>query len=128
MRHSMTHRLVATLSGIWLTLLLAEPAALHICAVHSDGMGHAMVPSTHHAESAPQGAENPGHRHSAQCSCLGASVHSAPVDLPAAPVLAVETTLVLTPVVIPIGPDEAATAAPDFLLPYPNGPPVTNAA
>lgn len=123
----MKRRLFALLSGVWLVLLLTEPATLHVCAVHSDGMGHAIAhapaAASNHHPSAHTGNPHPAHRHSAQCSCLGTSSHSSLVVLPSAGEVVVEEVVVVTLTLVPVAADAPAPAAPDFLLPYPNAPP-----
>jgi hypothetical protein len=55
------------LFAIWFVIVVAEPAALHSCPVHS---GHAVI-----AESGPSGAHashgRPSHERHQQCTCIG---------------------------------------------------------
>jgi len=120
MRVSLTRRIFSVVSVCWLVLLLAEPPALHVCAVHGSAMQHATAHSIH--------KKSPAHEHSSQCSCLGTSSHSNPVVISTVE----ETEFTEAPIVVAAHIPATAEAAPvspsPFFLPYPNGPPAAKAA
>ncbi|SRR6266542_4817204 len=128
MRHSITHRLFAQLSAVWLVLLLTEPAAIHVCAVHTGSMSHGMEASPHHSPTAQSHDRNSGHHHSAQCSCLSTSSRTTLVLLADAAEVTFDVPAILAAAPTPVEFATAAPSPPDFLLPYPNGPPAPIAA
>ena len=128
MMHALTRRALALCSALWLVVLIAEPAALHVCAIHSESMAHATGMSHHHAGSALPGPQKSGNQHSAQCTCLGASSHSLPIALPKTIEGTFDVWVVTTSTEIPVEAGAAPRAAPAFLHPYSNGPPGATAA
>ena len=123
MLQQLTRRVLALCSALWLVVLIAEPAALHVCAIHSESMAQATGMSHHHEGSALPGPRKPGHQHSAQCTCLGASSHSLPVALPRTVEGTFDVWVVATTAEIPVEADATPRLAPAFLHPYSNGPP-----
>ncbi len=128
MRFSVKRRLFSLLAGSWLVLLLAEPAKLHVCAVHTDGMVHAAM---HHSDAHTTTASHRtsgGHEHSAKCTCLGASSYANAVVIPKVE----ETSFADGPVAVVADLPATAEATPPspspFFLPYPNGPPIAIAS
>jgi uncharacterized protein involved in copper resistance len=49
MRRSPLARLLALAMGAWYATLVAEPVALHACAMHGGGVGHGAAPVAAHA-------------------------------------------------------------------------------
>jgi hypothetical protein len=121
MRFSLKRRIFSVVSASWLVLLLAEPPALHVCAVHGSAMQHATTPHSAHEKS-------PAHEHSSQCSCLGTSSYSNPVVISSVE----ETEFAEAPIVfvasVPTDVSVAPASSSPFFLPYPNGPPAAIAA
>ena len=129
MRFSLKRRVFSILSGAWLVLLLAEPRALHVCAVHADGMGH--VSGAHGDGHAPQMASHgkaPGHDHSSKCTCLGASSHANAITIPSVEETIFADAPVATATQLPTTTDVPPPSSSPFFLPYPNGPPVAIAS
>ena len=129
MRFSLRRRVLSILSGAWLVLLLAEPRALHVCAVHADGMGH--VAGTHdggHTARMPSHGKAPGRDHSSKCTCLGASSHANAIAIPSVEETIFADAPVATATQLPTATDVRPPTPSPFFLPYPNGPPVTIAA
>jgi hypothetical protein len=91
MRRSRWRRALSAACGVWLAIALAEPAALHTCAMH-DAHGHSATP----APSSPvahehAGASHESHRHDGAplCTCVGACCAAVAVAPPEAePLLA----------------------------------------
>ena len=130
MRFSPTRRILSILSGAWLVLLLAEPRVLHVCAVHADGMGN--VASAHsdagHSSTTHSHGRAPGHEHSAKCTCLGASSHANAIVFPSVEEITFSDEPVAIAAQLPPAPDAPPSSDSPFFLPYPNGPPVTDAS
>ncbi|MFN8575015.1 MAG: hypothetical protein U0132_23385 [Gemmatimonadaceae bacterium] len=149
-RFSMRSRLLAAVLGPWFALVMAEPAALHTCAVHSaGGTGHDQVPS--HAHGAVVRAESPAHVHATAgtraespahahdgaavpshgpsqhhgnhgCTCLGGCCPASPTLIPPPPALSWLPASVRR-YVPAIRADRPQVAAGDYVLPFANGPP-----
>jgi hypothetical protein len=72
-------RALALLAGIWLAIVMAEPAALHSCPLHGSaaagahaGMAHdGVAHGTHGARAEQSPAHAPLRDAGHQCSCLG---------------------------------------------------------
>ena len=130
MRFSLKRRVFSILSGAWLVLLLAEPRALHVCAVHADGMGHVAVAHGDggHAARMPSHGKAPGHDHSAKCTCLGASSHANAIAIPSVEETVFADAPVATATQLPATTDVPRLLSSPFFLPYPNGPPVAIAS
>jgi hypothetical protein len=130
MRHRAVFRFVSALVAVWLAIVLAEPAALHVCAAH-DGApaASAAIDAGQHAGHHVHGAAaNAGGEHgdvpaTHGCSCLGHCAGSA------SPVILATT---LDGALVVLGSSDRTTAelgftplAPAFLLPFANGPPLS---
>ena len=130
MRFSLKRRVFSILSGGWLVLLLAEPRALHVCAVHADGMGHVSGArgGGGHAPQMPFHGKAPGHDHSSKCTCLGASSYANAIAIPSVEDTIFADAAVATATQLPATTDVPPLSSPPFFLPYPNGPPVAIAS
>lgn len=126
MRRSPVARLFAAVLAPWFALVMAEPAALHQCAMHSRH-GVTTMASQHatHAHAVPVRAPDPDQtaRH---CTCLGGCCAAAPVAVPGA----VEFSF--APASVRSGrsaqpAEQFAPAAAEHLLPFANGPPAARA-
>lgn len=134
MRRNLISRVLASVLATWLAICLAEPARLHTCTMHGGlaivqtavGSSHASVATGHGAKRA-----EPGHSHhdqssdsqSRQCTCIGdCNAGSSPVGIAAAGIslLTVATTEASAAELVY---DSPRVVAPDFLLPFSNGPP-----
>lgn len=129
MRFSPVRRGLSIVSGLWLVLLLAEPRALHVCALH-DGVGHAAFShgGADHSATMPSREKAPAHQHSATCTCLGASSHASSVVIPSVEVSAFADAPVAIAPEVPATADAPTPSPSPFFHPYPNGPPVTIAS
>jgi len=137
------------LLAAWIAVLLAEPAALHACAMHSGAMhargaGAAAHGASHaaHAPAAAAGSHDADHRtHAAEealtpgtsapdgraaCTCLGHCSSTTPLVLGAlAPDLASLLPTLLHPGRLA---HEYVAAWVDFVLPFATAPPLVLAA
>ena len=140
-RRNTVSRAFAAIVSVWLAISLAEPAQLHTCPKHGGlAIGAANHSPTHtaatthgggaahHDAIVPDAAANQSHHdgpgdHSNQCSCLGdCSIGNSSPGLPvAAARIAVPAAVRLAAAYAYATP---ALVAPEFLLPFPNGPPV----
>jgi hypothetical protein len=121
MRFRVSRRVFYLLQASWLVLLLAEPPAIHVCAVHGSSIEHVSIGhSAHH--------KAPAHEHSAQCSCLGASSHSNPVVISSFDETEFTEARIIVVAAVPTRVFAAPVSPPSLLLPYPNGPPAAIAA
>jgi len=145
--------LLAALLTAWFAVLVAEPAALHACAMHAGATGSASHTASHaashaashtaHAPVATSGAPGIGHQHhapesaaagdasapegSAACTCLGHCSGTAPLVLGSlAPDLRVPLVSALPRPARPTHQFLAAWVA--FVLPFATAPPVALAA
>src|SRR4051812_49127645 len=118
--------------SVWLALCLAEPMQLHTCVMHGglaiDVGGHtAAADATQLSASAEHHAAHShgqsGHdTHSRQCSCLGdCSVGKIPIVLPTGPGQLEAPTVHTSSVEFTQA--SPSLDAPQFLLPFSNGPP-----
>ena len=134
MRRNLISRSLASLLGTWLAICLAEPAQLHTCTMHgglavvqtaADG-SHASVATGHGATRAETGHshhDQSSDSQSRQCTCLGdCNAGSSQVGIAAAGIslLTVATTEAAAAELVY---DSPRIVAPDFLLPFSNGPP-----
>jgi len=138
-RRNWVYRAFAGIISAWLVICLVEPAQLHTCAMHGGlaiGGAHAIAHGTgghagsaaHHAAPSPAAASTQSHHdrdsdsQSHQCSCLGdCSVGKTPLSLPGA-TAALQAAPIGRVAVTPAG-EVPAITAPQFLLPFANGPP-----
>lgn len=124
MRPRLLRRLFAAACGLWLALFLAEPAALHACAMHGSGS------SAHrHASHLAQGAHSThGHERATTCTCIGGCCVSATIAAPAATAL-VSLACITPPtrVHVPVSSIAHRPAAIDFARPPTIGPPLHSA-
>lgn len=123
MRPRPLHRIFASVCGLWLALSLAEPAALHACAMHgSQGATHvhgshgAMHGRTDAAHS-PRGPER-----GSSCTCPGGCCIAAAIAVPCGPPLVVHVVTtthshVLVPTAITYRPAAIAYARPPTIGP-----------
>ena len=123
MRLRLLHRTFAAVCGLWLALSLAEPASLHVCAMHgSQGATH-----SHGAASATHGGSHGTHSsnehdNKAPCTCLGgccmavavASVLTPPLVLT---VVTAPLPHILVPAAISYRPEAVAYARPPTVGP-----------
>jgi hypothetical protein len=143
LRHSPAGRLLATVLATWFVVFSTEPMALHECAMHSpvatptaghaghaaDGhamAGDAMVGHDHAMAgmAAEDGKAPTDAPHHAVCTCPGGCTATTVEPEPQASVVAVAE--VATPTAAPAPRDDHPRhAAPDRLLPFANGPPLT---
>jgi hypothetical protein len=129
MRFSLKRRVFSILSGAWLVLLLAEPRALQVCAVHADGMSHAAgAHDGGRAARMPSHEKAPGHDHSSKCTCLGASSYTNAIAIPSVEETVFADAPVATATQLPTTADVPPPSSTPFFLPYPNGPPVVIAS
>jgi hypothetical protein len=126
---------LALLQASWLALLIAEPAALHACAMHSSGHG-THTTAVVATQAANEAADDHAHHHAAAeaasvptddlsdapCQCLGECCAAAVAALPAT---SLEPASVGRVAVVPAETHVAVAAlrAPDLQLPYANAPP-----
>jgi hypothetical protein len=125
-------RVFSAIVAAWLAIVLAEPAALHICAEH-DARPDALVAASqshaaggHDHAAMEHGARSPsGHADAPaahQCACLGHCVGSSAAG--SAPVVVVEAGSIRLAVgAIWRGDDGFSPPGHEFLLPFANGPP-----
>lgn len=117
MSRPLSFRVVSALLAVWLAIVLAEPAALHVCPAH-DGMA---AESGGHGAHVHHDAEDSGVP--AQCACLG---HCAGASSPGLPSIAAGVPApawVIASAAVAVDFDFAAPPVP-HLLPFANGPPV----
>ncbi|MFN2603405.1 MAG: hypothetical protein ABR582_11690 [Gemmatimonadaceae bacterium] len=112
----------------WLALLVTEPTALHVCAVHADGMSHAAAPHSAHFARMPGHGKTPSHEHSSKCTCLGAASYANAVVIPRTDETLFCDAPVATVAELPATADVLPPPSAPFFLPYSNGPPVTIAS
>jgi hypothetical protein len=120
--------------ALWLAVCLAEPVQLHTCAMHGGLAIEVGSVATHsHAATMEHLATNAGAGHfhhgqntdsqSRQCSCLGdCSTGRAPIGFAAANV-ALPTVAIIQGSATDFAYDSPRIVAPQFLLPFSNGPP-----
>ena len=133
-RRSRWNRTFAAVFAPWFAVVMAEPAALHTCAMHS---GHGVPTSAgvavsghaahsllmeHSTTEAGDDAPSVPHDAGKQCTCLGGCCAAAPVATPAA------TELSWAPAEIRQQRQElpecgVRATATDHALPFANGPP-----
>lgn len=136
MRRSWISRSLASVLALWLAVCLAEPVQLHICVMHGGlAMEQMAAPGMHGHPSPIQHLSTHGlaghfnhnpnsDNESQQCSCLG------DCNSGRAPIRMATTGVSLPTVAILEGPatdfayDSPRIVAPQFLLPFSNGPPV----
>jgi hypothetical protein len=121
MHRSPLARLLTVVFAAWFVTALAEPQALHTCAMHS---AHAAaVGTTHHMHQAAGGHDHSTTPHRGeQCSCLGSCCSVVPVTLARSPELAwVPAQILLEQPLFA----EVVFAPARFahVLPFANGPP-----
>jgi hypothetical protein len=120
--------------GLWLAVCLAEPVQLHTCAMHG-GLAIEQVGAvgSHGHSSRAQHlatAAGAGHHHdqnsdgqSRQCSCLGdCNAGRAQIGI-AAPSITLPGDAVVNLSAPDFTYDSPRVVAPEFLLPFGNGPP-----
>ncbi len=127
MRRAWWFRSLAVVLAAWFTVVMAEPAALHNCPVHGGAAAGHAAPAAHehaqsHAASMPDGG---GQQQHAVCTCVGTCC-AARIAGAAVPGETVVVALVVTSqarrAVLP-STTAPSIDEPEFLLPYPNGPP-----
>jgi hypothetical protein len=122
-------RLLAALVAAWFAVISGEPRWLHACPTHdgAPGAGAEHAAADAHAAHGAHGAEHaaPEHAPAGQshiCTCLGECATAAPADVPvvaAVPLATVTAALRATA----IAGAAFRPVAPDFFLPFANGPP-----
>lgn len=127
-------RTFALLQAVWLALLIAEPGALHACAMHGSGHGvHAVPISTtdaaadehahHHADAdAPSDIASTDAPNAEHCQCLGECCATALAALPSVNI-AESRVQYVDASVAPSVARLHATRAPDLRLPFAHAPP-----
>ena len=128
MTRTRSFRALAGALGVWVGICLAQPMQLHLCVMHGglaiESVGHTdahMSPTaaSHGAHHSTQGHDK------SQCSCLGDCTTGNATALVAPQQFRVAVATIAR-VDLPAAATYAPAAAPDFLLPYPNGPPSTS--
>ncbi|MEP7345713.1 MAG: hypothetical protein ABI877_10615 [Gemmatimonadaceae bacterium] len=134
-RHPLWSRALAAVIAPWFALVMAEPAALHTCSVHSGAIpnvtatapataSHSMAAHNHGGMNASAAEQAPAapHHGGNQCSCLGGCCAPSPVRL--------DTPSVLSWLPVEVlqerpraATDEIRASADEYLLPFANGPP-----
>ena len=120
MRPRLLHRIFAAACGLWLALSLAQPAALHACAMH--GSQHpAHAHDAMHAGSDASHSPS-GHEPATSCTCPGDCCVAAAIAVPCASPLVVHVATtthshVLVPVAITYRPAAIAYARPPTIGP-----------
>ncbi|HMJ16959.1 MAG TPA: hypothetical protein VK478_01110 [Gemmatimonadaceae bacterium] len=135
MRRHWISRSLASVLALWLAVCLAEPVQLHTCAMHGGlAIEQVGVAATHsHTSAAQHVATNagPGHFHhgqdsdsqSRQCSCLGdCNAGRGPIGI-AAPGVTLPAVAIVEGSATDFTHDSPRLVAPQFLLPFSNGPP-----
>ena len=134
MSHRPLQRALSTLLVAWFALVTLEPVALHSCPVHGWSGPAPISPAA--ATPAPLGADADDHAdhgpaipaHSGDgeehdCACIGDCAPSSSASaLPATRVAVVQTDTHEIRLERPSAESPSVTA-PEFLRPYPNGPP-----
>jgi hypothetical protein len=135
-RRNFISRVLAGVLATWLAVCLAEPVQLHTCTMHG-GLGIAQTPvGGAHAGVSPAaehgvGRAGGGHSHhdqgsegqSRQCTCLGdCNGGSSPIGVAAAGISLVAVAITEASAA-EVAYDSPREVAPDFLLPFSNGPP-----
>ena len=136
MRRSWISRSLASVLALWLAICLAEPVQLHICVMHGGlAMEQMTSPDLHGHSSTVQHhsthgfAEHFNHNpnsdnESQQCSCLGdCNAGRAPIEITAAGI-SLPTIAIVEGSATDFAYDSPSVVAPQFLLPFSNGPPV----
>ncbi len=129
-RHPAT-RFLAALLGVWFTITMVEPVALHACPMH-DGHGvHGPLAepapeAAHHAHhdqgDAGVNAPQPSPKTPAGCLCVGDCAGATPAVTGVVPaVVAVEVTAPAA--TLPPLPAHAPVTRGGLVLPFGNGPP-----
>ena len=114
MTRRLPFRFLSALVGVWLAVVLAEPAALHVCPAHDEAAGgHAT--HVHDAGSEQQTAPQ-------QCSCLGHCAGASLTGLPEATTAGAAPAWIIASAQPVAESDVLATPTP-HLLPWANGPP-----
>jgi hypothetical protein len=134
-RRSWISRSLASVLALWLAVCLAEPVQLHICVMHGGlAMEQMAAPGMHGHSSTIQ--HHPTHgfaghfkhnpnsdNESQQCSCLGdCNSGRAPIRIAAAGV-SLPTVAIIEGSATDFAYDTPRIVAPQFLLPFSNGPP-----
>lgn len=134
MRHNLISRVLASVLATWLALCLAEPAQLHTCTMHGGlavvqtaaGSSHGSVATGHGATRAEPGRSHHDQSSDSQsrhCACLGdCNAGSSQVGIAAAGI-SLLTVAVTEASAAKLVYDSPRVVAPDFLLPFSNGPP-----
>jgi hypothetical protein len=128
MRRSRLERAFAAVLLLWFACMSGAPAALHSCPMHDAALAsagsldlaatHVGGPHDAHAHHLPR--RDNDHR---ACTCIGdCCANGLAPGLPAARVVLLEGSDGTARPPLP-PPDSRALAAPEFLLPYANGPP-----
>lgn len=129
MRRSPVTRVFAALLAPWCAVVMAEPMALHECAMHSGHSGQAAAVSHMHGMSATAATAGnavparPGHDGAAKyCTCLGGCCAATGASVPSTIELSFAPTVVRearaqAPVALVV------PAAAEHVLPFANGPP-----
>ena len=134
MRHNLISRVLASVLATWLAICLAEPAQLHTCTMHGGlavvqtaaGDTHGSVATGHGAPRAETGHSHHEQRsdsQSRQCTCIGdCNAGSSQVGI-AATGISLLTVAATEASAAELVYDSPRVIAPDFLLPFSNGPP-----
>jgi hypothetical protein len=137
-RRNWISRSLASVLATWLAICMAEPVQLHTCTMHG-GLAVVQTASggTHGLSSTSSTAEHgatragAGHSHhdqsndsrSRQCTCLGdCNAGSSPIGIAAAGISLLRVAVTETSAT-EVGYDSPRVVAPEFLLPWSNGPP-----
>ena len=124
MRHTWIARSFAALFAVWFAVSLAEPAALHACAMHGGGAvaGHHHAAGPHASAAHDQG--QPGtHGAPKHCTCLGSCTTSAGSAIVPSADANIGTVATYSAIVALPAFRARIVTAPPFFLPFANGPP-----
>ncbi|HET6679734.1 MAG TPA: hypothetical protein VFG84_00915 [Gemmatimonadaceae bacterium] len=127
MRRTAWSRALGIVLALWFTVVMVEPAALHNCPVHGGAVaGHAATAAGGHAGAHAASMPDHGGQHQhAVCTCVGTccAARVAGAALPGATVAVEFSDAVQPRRVAPRRMAAPAVSEPEFLHPYPNGPP-----
>jgi hypothetical protein len=133
-RRNLISRVLASVLATWLAICLAEPAQLHTCTMHGGlavvqtpaGDSHGSLATAHGATRAETGhshQDQSSDSRSRHCTCLGdCNAGSSQLGI-AAVGITLLTVATSDASAAELAYDSPRVVAPDFLLPFSNGPP-----
>ncbi len=132
MQRSPATRVLAAVIAPWFAIVMAEPAALHQCAMHSGHAVHAAAGTMAHQHGMDARADAvPGRAPSRDeaaryCTCLGGCCAAAPVAVPVTSELSWIPSSIRSESRAEAA-EQVLPAAAGHLLPFANGPPAARA-